>query len=585
MTNVLVGLQSATEAAFILLTLAAVIDWTRHRDTRSGHLALAFGSLTALILIVPLVGHAGPYNQLLTDVGLLIFLFSGYALLMFRDALIPSGAARRWVTIGIAAVAALAFVAQFPSDPQRLLTPFQSIAGGAVLITWAICIVEPIVRMWLTSRHRRAVESARLRALSLGYAALIAEVGVAAFAGSTARHQYFVVATDLITLAIVPLLYVSFSPPSWLRRIWREPEEDAFRNALHDLLLYSPDRPTMAQRALGWAIRLVGGASAMIIDADGSILAARDMTLEEAEAMAAGPAAGNAPLPAQPASRITTLLHLRQGEGRMVIMAGPFSPIFGDDEISRLRQYANSITAGLDRVSLNQRIASLEKAKTEFLNVASHELRGPMTVIKGYLTMLEAGSLGELSPQSSSVVHLLIAKSDEVNWMVEQMVEAARLEEGRLALKKLPADLVELTGLAIEGLTQLLSQHQLSVEKPSRAVEAEVDPDRFQIVVRNLLSNAAKYSPHGGRIRVCITGNGIGSVAVTDEGIGITEEDQARLFSRFVRIETKGTESVSGTGLGLWLSREIARMHDGDLTVESTPGRGSTFTLRVPLSH
>jgi signal transduction histidine kinase len=168
--------------------------------------------------------------------------------------------------------------------------------------------------------------------------------------------------------------------------------------------------------------------------------------------------------------------------------------------------------------------------------------------------------------------------------MIEQMVEAARLEEGRMALKKLPGDLVALTDLAIEGVSQLLSKHHLSVEKPSRAVEADVDPDRFQIVVRNLLSNAAKYSPHGANIKIRISGNGVGKVAVTDEGIGITEEDQARLFSRFVRIETKATESVSGTGLGLWLSREIARMHDGDLTVESIPGRGSTFTFRVPLS-
>jgi signal transduction histidine kinase len=368
----------------------------------------------------------------------------------------------------------------------------------------------------------------------------------------------------------------------------REPEEDTFRNALHDLLLYSPDRSTLAQRALSWATRLVDGVGAVIIDADGSILAAREMTPEQAEAVAAevrtGSGAGGANTSNQPATRLITSLHLQQGEGCMVVLAGPFTPTFGDDEILRLRQYANSISAGLDRVSLNARIASLEKAKTEFLNVVSHELRGPITVIKGYLTMLEAGSLGDLSAQSSSVVHLLIAKSDEVNWMVEQMVEAARLEEGRLALKKLPSDLVELTDLAIEGVSQLLSKHQLSVEKPSSAVEAEVDPDRFQMVVRNLLSNAAKYSPNGARIKVRVSGDGIGMVAVTDEGIGIAEEDQARLFSRFVRIETKATESVSGTGLGLWLSREIARMHDGDLTVESTPGRGSTFTLRVPLS-
>ena len=582
------ALQWATEAAFVLLTLVSVVDWTRHRDIRSGHLALALGSLTAVILLAPAVGHLGTFNPLLTDVTLVVFLLSGYALLMFRDALIPLGRARGWVTGVIVAVAILAFVAQFPADPQQRLTALQSIAAGAVLVTWAACILEPIFRMWITAKHRRAVEAARLRALSLGYAALIAEIAVALVAGSNARQPYFLLATDVVTLAIVPLLYVSFSPPSWLRRIWREPEEDAFRNALHDLLLYSPDRPTLAQRALAWATRLVGGASAMIIDADGSVLAARNMTPDQALEIAAHTVAGSAPgllrIPGQAATRLTTPLHLRQGEGCMVIVAGPFAPIFGDDEISRVRQYANSISAGLDRVSLNARIASLEKTKSEFLNVASHELRGPMTVIKGYLTMLEAGSLGDLSPQTQSIVHLLIAKSDEVNWMVEQMVEAARLEDGRMALKKLPADLVALTDLAIEGVSQLLSKHHLSVEKPSRAVEADVDPDRFQIVVRNLLSNAAKYSPHGAHIKIRVTGNGVAKVAVTDEGIGITEEDQARLFSRFVRIETKATESVSGTGLGLWLSREIARMHDGDLTVESTPGRGSTFTLRVPLS-
>jgi signal transduction histidine kinase len=587
--NVLVVLQWATEAAFVLLTLAALIDWRRRRDPRSGHLALAFGSLAGLLVIAPLVGHAGSFNELVTDAALSIFLLSGYALLMYRDALIPLGAARRWVTAGIVAVALFAFAARFPSDPQQRLSPFQALAVGAVLITWALCIIEPIFRLWRTSLQRRAVEAARLRALSLGYAALLAEIAVALVAGSTARYPYFVIATDLVTLAIVPLLYASFSPPAWLRRIWRQPEEDAFRNALHDLLLYSPDRPTLAQRALLWAIRLVGGASAVIIDADGTILAARDMTRGEAEAIAAGVSAGAASgRPSrsnQPPNRLTTPLHLQQGEGRLVIVAGPFTPIFGDDEVSRVRQYANSITAGLDRVSLNERIASLEKAKTEFLSVASHELRGPMTVIKGYLTMLEAGSLGDLSSQSAPVIRLLIAKSDEVNWMVEHMVEAARLEEGRMALQKLPADLVALTDLAIEGVGQLVRQHLVIVEKPSRAVEAEVDPDRFQIVVRNLLSNAAKYSPTGARIKIRVTGgNGAGKVAVTDEGIGITEEDQARLFGRFVRIQTKGTVSVSGTGLGLWLSREIARMHDGDLTVESAPGRGSTFTLSVPLS-
>jgi signal transduction histidine kinase len=577
-------LQLAIAAAFILLTLAVVADWVRHRESRRMHLALALGSLAALIVLAPAVGHVGAFNQVVTDAALLIFLVSGYELLMFRASFIPfrpsTLLAVRAAMIG---VALLAVVAQLSYDPEQPQSPIQGIAVAAILIAWALCILEPTFRLWLASIHQPAVESARLRALSLGYAALLAEIGVATFAGSTARHPYFVLATDLVTLAIVPLLYVSFSPPTWLRWLWRQPEEDAVRNGLHDLLLYSPDRATLAHRALGWATRLVGGAGAVIVDADGSILAARHLTADQAQRVVAGattPSTGRHGM-----TRLSIPLRLQQGEGTMIILSGPFTPVFGEDETLRLRQYAGSIAAGLDRVSLNERIASLEKAKTEFLSVASHELRGPMTVIKGYLTMLESGSLGEISAQSRQVLPLLIAKSDEVNWMVEQMVEAARLEEGRLALKKLPADLVYLTDLAIEGVAEILSKHHLTIDKPARAIEAEVDPDRFQIVVRNLLSNAAKYSPAGANILVKVTGNGSARIAVTDEGIGIAEEDQPRLFKRFARIETKATERVSGTGLGLWLSREIARMHDGDLTVESTLGRGSTFTLQLPLTR
>jgi signal transduction histidine kinase len=586
--DLLLGLQLATAAAFVLLALAGLIDWVRHRDSRRTHLALAFGSLAALILIAPTLGQAGSFNQALTDVTLVVFLLSGYALLMFRDSFIPLGAAtRRNVTIAIAAVAVFGIVVQLPADPQQRHGPIQFIALGAVLVTWSLCVLEPIVRLWLSSIGRPAVERARLRALSLGYAALAAEVIIGTVAGSLAQHPYFSLATGLVTLAIVPLLYFSFSPPTWLRWVWRQPEENAFRNALHDLLLYSPDRATLAHRALGWALRLVGGAGAFIVDSDGSILAAQVMTMEEARALAvaAPPPSGQdfGQTSARAVSKLAIPLHLQDGEGAMIILSGAFTPMFGEDELVRLKQYAASITAGLDRVSLNERISSLEKLKTEFLNVASHELRGPMTVIVGYLTMLDAGSLGDLSPKTRSVLPLLIAKSHEVTWMIEQMVEAARLEEGRLALKKLPADLVALTDLAIEGVSQLLSKHQVTVDRPSQAIEAEVDPDRFQIVVRNLLSNAAKYSPDGARITVRLSANGVARVAVTDEGIGIAAADQARLFARFVRIETASNLGVSGTGLGLWLSREIARMHDGDLTVESTPGRGSTFTLQLPL--
>src|SRR5207237_8624190 len=159
--------------------------------------------------------------------------------------------------------------------------------------------------------------------------------------------------------------------------------------------------------------------------------------------------------PWQAGTAMVIPLDLRQGRGAMVLLSGRLSPMFGDDELGQLHQYAASITAGLDRVALSSKIAALERAKTDFLNVASHELRGPMTVIKGYLTMLEAGALGDLSPKARSVLPLLISKSDEVNWMVEQMIEASRLEEGRLALKRQHVDLVERTDSATDRVKML----------------------------------------------------------------------------------------------------------------------------------
>jgi signal transduction histidine kinase len=579
MATVLRDLTLATQVAFFLLAVGTLTDWLRHRDRQRTFLVLALLFLTLLVMISPINSLLQLPPQLVTDVSLVVFLLSGYFLLLFRDSLIPLGTlARRLITAVVAVVAVAALIADFPSGSSASRSPFQLVVLGALLVTWVVCVGEPIIRLGLASIDRPAVEGARLRALSLGYAGLVAVIVVAVLAGPRTRDPNVAVAIDAVVLLVVPLLYVSFSPPTWLRRIWSQPEEDEIRRAIHDLLLYSPDRATLARRALDWAARLVGGAAAFIVDSDGSVLASRGITIEEAALSAAKPT--------HERSTILVPLDLEQGRGTMIILSGPFTPVFGEYEVSRLKGYAVSITAGLDRVSLTGRIAALEKAKTEFLNIASHELRGPMTVIKGYLTMLAAGSLGDISPKAMSVMPLLIAKSDEVNSLLEQMIEASRLEDGRLALKKEHSDLVELTGAAIETLEPLLTDHDLKFEKPAQPVWANVDPDRFQIVVRNLVTNAVKYSHTGTRVTVRIIPNGkTAALHVIDHGIGIAAEDQARLFTRFGRIENEATLHTSGTGLGLWLSREIARMHDGDLTLDSEAGRGSTFTLEIPLDR
>jgi signal transduction histidine kinase len=584
--EVLFVLQLAIEVAFAALAIRAFLSWVRQPDRRHGNLAIALGSLSILILLSPLLGGSGSSAQLVTDIAILLFLASGYGLLMFRDSFVPfSRETSRAMAVAIVVVGLLAIVVQLPASPGSPHSPIQSLVLAAIVATWAFCVLEPIATFWLAARGRPAVERARLRALGIGYAGLLLVVVIGTVGGSL--NTALLLLVNLVALAIVPSLYVAFFPPGWVRRLWRQPEEDHLRDGLHDLLLYSPDRMTMAERALVSAERLVGGDAAFVLDSDGSVLASRGISSEDAKVISDrghflnSVSKGIAPW--REGSSVVVPLDLQQGRGAIVIRSERLTPIFGDEELGRLAQYATSLSAGLDRTALSSKIAALEQAKTDFLNIASHELRGPMTVIKGYLTMLDAGALGDLSPKAQSVLPLLISKSDEVNWMIEQMIEASRLEEGRLSLKRQRTDIVELTDNAIDSVRMLLSGHELKVDVPVETIEADVDPDRFQIVVRNLLSNAAKYSASGTDINVEVRRNGTKAfVSVSDRGVGISTEDQRQLFTRFARIETAA--HVQGTGLGLWLSREIALMHDGDLTVESRAGVGSTFTLSLPLT-
>jgi hypothetical protein len=348
MAAVFFVLQLLIEAAFAILAIRTVIAWTRHPDRRYGNLSLALGSLAAVILASPQLGVRMPYEQLVTDGVLVAFLVSGYGLVMFRDSFVPFGAAlRRAITIAIVAIGILAIAVELPANPDSPHNALQTLALVGVIGAWSFCILEPIVTFWTAARGRPAVERARLHAISIGYAGLLAVVLLGVLGGVVNPSVSFVI--DLIALATVPILYVAFFPPVWLRRIWRQPEEDQFRRALHDLLLYSPDRKTLADRALGWAERLVGGDSAFVLDADGSVLAARGMqdgaalALNEKGSFLTVDGGGDHHAPWRSGTSVVVPLDLRQGHGAMVILSGRLTPMFGDDEMNRLRQYAASV--------------------------------------------------------------------------------------------------------------------------------------------------------------------------------------------------------------------------------------------------
>ncbi len=142
----------------------------------------------------------------------------------------------------IVLVAAIAIFVQLPTDTGLPHAPLQAFALAALLTTWSICVVEPIVTLWLASRGRPAVEGARMRALSLGYAGLVAVIMFGTLGGSLVRNAAAELTLDLVSLAIVPMLFFSFLPPTWLRRMWSQPEEEELRQGLHSLLTFRRER-------------------------------------------------------------------------------------------------------------------------------------------------------------------------------------------------------------------------------------------------------------------------------------------------------------------------------------------------------
>jgi signal transduction histidine kinase len=587
--------QVVVSLSFLALGLFTVLDWLRHREPSRGYLALALGTL-GLTSVLGQIGALTDYalGPVLGDLSLVLFMVSGYALLLFRDTFIPLS---RPIRVGAAVACAAALVAYlvvgYPATTSQLRpTPLQSAALLAVILVWSACVLEPVIRFWLASRRRPAVQRARLRALGGGYAAIVIILLVAGLGGAAISNPTVTWLFEIVAIVALPLLLVGFAPPRWLRRIWREAEVDRLRDAIHDLVLFSPDRPTLARRAADWAMRLVGADSVAIVDADGQIMALHGMSPQTGAGLAARvDQEGRSQLLATPGSArnnaIVIPLPIDAGMGAMVVVSGPFTPFFGDEEVSQLRAYSVNITAALDRARVTERLAALDKMKSQFLNLASHELRSPLGVINGYLSMLEQGSLGQLKEAGVRAVEVLKTKTLEMNLLVAQMLDAARLEEGKLSLKRDHLDLRQILNEALSVVRPIAdARHQLTLETPSTEVPVFGDGERLLTIVTNLLENAVKYSPSGGIIRCVVSASGSSaSISVTDPGVGIRPEDLPRLFNRFERLQNPETSHVGGTGLGLYLSRELARQHGGDIEVDSTPGSGSTFTLVLPLTR
>jgi signal transduction histidine kinase len=226
------------------------------------------------------------------------------------------------------------------------------------------------------------------------------------------------------------------------------------------------------------------------------------------------------------------------------------------------------------------------RSREEFLSIAAHELKTPLTSVKGFAQML---SRQLRNPQASPERVQGLAASLEsqvlrLEALVADLLDVSRIEQGRLALRVAPADLVEIAERSLaqfESAPERTERHALVLDASGPA-PGVWDAGRIEQVLVNLISNALKYSPQGGTVSVRIANDaGHAVVIVRDEGLGIAPDEIERLFAPFTRaVDTRHT--VSGSGLGLYITARIVGAHGGEISVESAPGAGSAFTVRLP---
>jgi signal transduction histidine kinase len=274
--------------------------------------------------------------------------------------------------------------------------------------------------------------------------------------------------------------------------------------------------------------------------------------------------------------------------GNLVVLRAADAPELSDTELDAIDQ----ISRELGRMVLNTRLYETERRlvaelqeidryKGELIATISHELKTPLTSIIGHTELLE-----ELDTEVDSV-RAISRNAQRLNRLIENLLNYSRIQDRREHVRRA----VDLTTLAENSLDLLAVQAeqgglQLKLVCPPEPVVVHGDPEELARVVDNILSNAVKYTPAGGRIDVAISAEGAwAEVACTDSGLGISAIDQTHLFSAFHRSSNPEALSIPGTGLGLAISRRIAEMHGGDILVESTLGEGSTFRFRLPVGE
>ena len=235
----------------------------------------------------------------------------------------------------------------------------------------------------------------------------------------------------------------------------------------------------------------------------------------------------------------------------------------------------------------NKRLLALDQIKSEFISVAAHQLRTPLSGIKWTLNMILSGTFGQLTIEQKSFLMKCYESNERMIMLINNMLDVDRIDSGKLDYHFVPTQIFDLLDNVLFEMTSLISKKKLQmsfVNKDRSLPQVLIDTEKMRAVLQNLLENAVKYTSPGGKIEIDFQVVGeFMKISIKDNGIGISEEDKENIFNRFFRAQNAVKIETDGSGLGLFIAKGIIEKHGGKIWFESSLGQGTTFSFTIPI--
>ncbi len=238
----------------------------------------------------------------------------------------------------------------------------------------------------------------------------------------------------------------------------------------------------------------------------------------------------------------------------------------------------------VDYTVLYRKLKEVDQMKDDFIAMAAHELRTPLTVVKGYANLLLSST--NLKEQERDDVSRITMSIDQLNTLISDILDVVRLGQGRMSFDQKNTDISPILEKVVESFSVVAQQKGLEISYEKNSIPSVfVDAEKLRQVLVNIIGNSIKYTLAGSvKVFAEVSGNTV-SIRVRDTGIGISAEDQQKLFGKFFRVNSKETEDIRGTGLGLWIAAQVVSNMGGKISVESIKGKGTDFIISFPVAR